>query len=48
MGYPCLISPRYINEAEAMILQITLSDDTEDEMKKIATVLERNSLAIVD
>jgi hypothetical protein len=25
-----------------------LADDTEDEMKKIATVLERNSLAIID
>ena len=36
------------DEAEALILQITLADDTEDEMKKIATVLERNSLAIID
>lgn len=36
------------DEAEALILQLTLSDDTEDEMKEIATVLERNSLAIID
>lgn len=42
MGYPCLISPRYINELADILAEADLADISEDEEGEfVANLLEK-------